>query len=77
VTDLGSDLWFLHQWFINDFLFVSGVGVDGQAGTFLQIDSKAMRKVDEDQNVVLVGELSAVGSGFNLTTAGRLMLKEH
>jgi len=77
VTDAGSDLWFLHQWIMNRNVFGTGVGFDGNVGQIYEVDSKAMRKVDEDEEVVVVSELSAVGSGYLVTVAGRLMLKEH
>jgi len=78
VTDQGSDLWYLHQWIMNDFAFVTGVGFDGQAGRLVHIDSKAMRKVNGDQDILLVGELSSViSSGFSFAIAGRMLIKEH
>ena len=78
ITDLGSDFFFVHQPMLNSFLFVSGVGVVGDRGTRYSIDSKAMRKVDEDQTMVLVkeGEFTQ-GSGMEIMSIGRFLVKLH
>ncbi len=76
ITDLQSDLWFLHQILINEFTLGTAVGFDARAGYQYTIDSKAMRKVNDDQDVILVLEGSNVGSGMGMDLAGRLMIKE-
>ena len=75
ITDMGSDLWFLHQ------LFFASVQIEEASGngaflrsTNIEIDSKAMRKVDIGQDLVVVGELAQT-SGFNLTIGGRMLVK--
>ena len=77
-TDAASDLWFLHQWCINDFTFITAAGFDAAAGHHYHLDSKAMRKVNGDQDVVLVleGGVTA-GNGMGFSTAGRMLLKLH
>ena len=41
-----------------------------------EIDSKAMRKVDIGQDLVIVGELATGQSaGFTMTTGGRMLVK--
>ena len=78
VTDADSDLWFLHQWIMSSFLFASGVGLEEPNTRRYSIDSKAMRKVNDDEQVIIVAELNgAISSGFNIEVAGRLMIKEH
>ena len=77
LTDLASDYWLLHQVLVGDFTFVSAVGVDAQAGRRYTIDSKAMRKVSDDQDVVVVGEADAISEGCVITLAGRLLIKEY
>ena len=78
VLDAGSDLWFVHQWMIGSFIFGSGVGFLEPNDRFGVIDSKAMRKVNDDQDVVLVHELSTVlGGGQIISVAGRVLIKEH
>ena len=75
ITDMASDLWFFHQLAYNTFRFASGVGFDASASEMYEVDSKAMRKVDIGQDIVIVGELSATGEGFNLLFGGRMLVK--
>ena len=78
ITDLDSDLFFVHQALISNFLFASGVGFQEPAGQFLTVDSKAMRKVNDDQDVVSVVELATGESAGQVwTIVGRLLIKEH
>ncbi len=56
VTQLGSDLWFAHR-----YLMCSGSAVnDGVVGCPFSFDSKAMRKVDVGQDLVVVLERDLV-----------------
>jgi len=73
-TDLASDLWYLHKFIFGDEL--SKVD-ETRAGKFGTIDSKAMRKVDIGQDVILVAEGAGVGSGMILTMAGRFLVKNN
>ena len=75
ISDMGSDLWFVHQLLYNDFTFVSGVGVSDDGMHQYEIDSKAMRKVDIGQDLVIVGELAAGFGGFTMTSGGRMLVK--
>ncbi len=75
-TDAGSDLWFAHQWMFNDFEFVSGVGIHPNAGRRYTIDSKAMRKVNGDEDLLLVMENVLTG-GSVVGSAGRFLIKLH
>ncbi len=77
VTSDGSDLFFMHQPFLNQFTFVSGVGFEGNSGQRFTIDSKAMRKVEDGQDLAIVAELDASGTGFILGTIGRMLIKVH
>ena len=77
LTDQGSDLWFLHQNLLNDFLFISGVGVDGSAGRRYGLDSRAARKVNDDQEIIVVLETGGISSGANIIVSGRVLIKEH
>ncbi len=79
-TDLGSDLWFLHGILDGRFQFVSGVGIQAGTGSLegAVIDSRAQRKVNDDQDVILCTEedsLTAVGSV--IYSAGRMLIKLH
>jgi len=72
-TDDSSDLWMLHQWIMG----ASGTSTDGQFGSLYSIDSKAMRKVNDDQDIIVVHELSStLGEGQILRMAGRMLIKE-
>ncbi len=75
-TEADSDLWFAHQWMFNEFLFISGVGVDPNAGRRYTIDSKAMRKVDQGSDMVFVVE-NVLAGGSVVGSAGRILVKLH
>ncbi len=78
ITDIGSDLWYVHQNLLAVFQIKSSVGFDPKNSTIYEIHSKAMRKVNGDQDVVLVYEDSAVGTGGStITTIGRFLIKLH
>ena len=72
-TDAGSELWLAHKWFM-----AAGSSVnDGRVGSFFELDSKAMRKVEDGQDLLVIGEFDTLGDGFFLTIAGRILIKNH
>ena len=76
ITDIGSDLWFVHQLLYSSFGFITGVGFEGQMQTMYEVDSKAMRKVDIGQDLVIVGEFaSGISEGFTMVAGGRMLVK--
>ncbi len=76
LTDMASDLWFVHQLMYGALLRADGTGIDAGAMLTTEVDSKAMRKVDIGQDMVIVGELSSGASaGFTLTVGGRILVK--
>jgi len=75
VTDLASDLWFLIQPMLTEFVFSDATGLR-MLGTRFSIDSKAMRKVNEDEQIIVVVENSGLGGGNTFLIAGRLLVKE-
>ncbi len=78
ITDADSDNWFLHQYFMANFLFATGAGFDGADGQIYSIDSKAMRKVNDSDDVVVVAEVDTnVSSGLLVSMAGRILIKNH
>ncbi len=77
LTDIGSDLWMLWEGFNSSFLFKTAVGSDAQFATSRAVDSKAMRKVEEGQDLVVVMESGGTSGGFTLSTFGRVLLKLH
>jgi len=75
--DRGSDLFFLHETQYGKLEFVSGVGIF-EAGSGKDFDSKAMRKVNDDQDIAMVVEVPAAGSSSAVVrVAGRILLKLH
>ncbi len=77
VNEAASDLWFMYQPFANQFTFVSSIGFDGTAGQNFDIDSRAMRKVEDGQDIVFVLEASAAGNAARVLTSVRLLAKLH
>ena len=77
-TDLESDLWLAHSIQDGHFLFISGVGVQANSSVNpTLIDSRAMRKVEDGQDVAVVIENSSISSGTQLYAAGRMLIKLH
>ncbi len=77
-TDRGSDLFFLYESLVGG-ITVPGTPVEllDSEGRFLQFDSRAMRKVEEGQDIVFVKETGAISSGANIFLAGRFLIKLH
>ena len=73
-TDAGWDGWLYHRYFANRFEFISGVGVEANPIINIEIDSKAMRKVTEDDRLVVVAENSA-SAGMQIMHAIRILTK--
>ncbi len=76
-TDIGSDLWFLHQILTSRYQFISNTGSPGVISTGQDLDSKAMRKVEEGQDVALTVETSSASAGLLVSKAGRMLVKLH
>ncbi len=55
-SDADSDLWFVHQFLFAPIRFASAVGFDTVDGRQYPINSKAMRKVTDDEVVVVMIE---------------------
>jgi len=75
-TDKESDSFFLYESLFGSFLFGTAVGFV-TAGVHRSFDSKAMRKVQEGQDVVLVCESSTLSAGCLLRGTGRVLIKLH
>ena len=71
-TDMGSDLWFVHKLLYGD---ESKLTDRTTSATRVSLDSKAMRKVDIGQDIIVVGELATGSSGLILTAGGRMLVK--
>ena len=78
ITDLGSDLWFLHAMGNASYEFQSAIGTNPNFAAFHQnIDSKAMRKVDIGQDLAVVVEAPAISDGVSILLMGRQLVKLH
>ncbi len=77
ITDSGSDEFFIHQFMTQSFTLLDATGFISNANREYHIDSKAMRKVSESQDIAITGEFSSVGSGFTILTMGRMLVKLH
>ena len=72
-TDMGSDLWFAHKILYAEETTLATLTKEG---TRVSLDSKAMRKVDIGQDLVIVGEMiAAISSGLTFTCGGRMLVK--
>ena len=77
-TDRASDLWFVYESLGSSFVIASNSGFTEPTGRLLHWDSKAMRKVEEGQDVAVVLENSALSSNGSITeVAGRMLIKLH
>ena len=76
VTDYGSDLWFVIEQMYGRFVFGDLTGMV-EGGQQRMLDSKAMRKVDVGQDIVVVFETPAQSSSFLVEAAFRMLVKLH
>ncbi len=72
--------WFVWQALQNEFFIdingTDGIGVDGSNGVQYTIDSKAMRKVGPDDQLVNVFTVDTA-TGANVSTQGRMLIQLH
>ena len=73
-TDMGSELWFVHKVLYGD---ESKLTDKATSATRVSIDSKAMRKVNEGEDLAFVGEFATGGAGFQMVAGGRFLVKLH
>ena len=76
-TDRGSDLFFVFEDVVRSMFVASNSGVIPDFMESRLFDSKAMRKVNEDQDVVLTLSNTPISDGTVVYTAGRMLLKLH
>jgi len=77
LTDKASDLFFVYEQLFSRFQVGSGAGtgVPQDSGVWKPFDSKAMRKVNGDQDVIVSLENEIAGTV--LTFSGRFLIKLH
>ncbi len=74
VTDMDSDSWLAHQWLMSS----HGAGtVDSQKGQPYEVDSKAMRKVEDGFQPLPLVENGSGAGGIVISAAGRFLIKLH
>jgi len=73
-TDAGSDLWMLHTYMFGQ---ESNLTDRSQPARHLKVESKAMRRVVDDQDFLVVAEFVNIGGGSILSSAGRVLIKIH
>ena len=76
-TDAAWGGWFVHRYFSQTFLLSSAVGSESNFMQSYEIDSKAMRKVDEDERVVVVVENFHATNGLAVWSMQRFLSKLH
>ena len=76
-TDRASDLWFVYEDVMGLFTFKSGVGFEEPSSAIKYFDSKAMRKVEDGQDLVVVTEANTNSNGLQIRNAGRILIKLH
>ncbi len=74
VTDKGSDLWYVYESLFQHLEVVTSASAFDE-GAFKEFDSRAMRKVEEGQNIVSVVENEI--NGVIVTVTGRQLIKLH
>ncbi len=72
-TDMSSGLWFAHQVMLGD---ASNVANGPLGGAHYSIDSKAMRKVELGQDLVVMLENTST-SGIVVKSGGRILIKNN
>ena len=77
VTDDQSN-WHVFEQIFTSMVFASGVGVGYDGAVTQLIDSKAMRKVSEGQQLIDVLEVPSIGNaGVAMNTYNRILIKLH
>ncbi len=66
--------WHVWQGLVVDFQFGSAIGFQADAGHQYSVDSKAMRKVSNNQDVAFVGTSTSADGGI-VTAVGRILVK--
>ena len=70
-----SGLWFVHQYWAHTTVFQSATGFSENSQTNFEIDSKAMRKVDQGQDIVVVIENGSGNAGVEFILNFRILIK--
>ena len=74
VLEAASSMWFLHRYLFAD---ESSLVDNPKPGSRLSIDSKAMRKVEVGQDIVVVVEGGGIFGGMSVRQSGRMLIKNN
>jgi len=74
LTDKGSDLFFVYEMLFGAYQFSDATGIL-QRGEFMKYDSKAMRKVNDDSDLVVTFENEINGAA--IIHSARMLIKLH
>ncbi len=74
VTDSGSDLWFGYEWIMSNATDLTDLAIGGVSK---EIDSRAMRKVEDGQDVITVMESAVNTNGLTLRSFSWFLVKLH
>ena len=77
IADQGSDLFYVYETIMGRFNFVSGVGFHPNSVIGHAFDSKAMRRVNDDQDVSFVVESDGFSTGVTVHHTSRMLIKLH
>jgi len=75
--DAGSDLWFVYETLAGRFVVSSAVGLLESMVNWKDFDSRAMRKVEEGQDLAAVVESGSISTGVVVIKSGRILIKLH
>jgi len=76
-TERDSDTWFVFEELGGEVQVNTSVGFNDPGGQWVKFDSRAMRKVDEGQDVIVVKETSSISLGAIAVHGGRMLIKLH
>ncbi len=76
ITNQDAGEWFVWQPVSAFFEFVTGAGFDSAGGRVFEFDSKAMRKVQAGDAIVVMAE-NETAAGFDIDINYRMLLKLH
>ena len=72
-----SDLWFVYESLMGEFLFGDSTGFQDTPQQQVRFDSKAMRKVEDGQDIIVALQNSAISDGTISVVSFRMLIKLH
>ena len=72
-SDADSDLWLMHEFLYTRFVLATAVGFNAPTGHSVDLDSKAMRKVSQDETAVIMVENGNTAHGATFWAGVRML----